>query len=108
MFVYRARRQAGEFSVLGHLVLLSVYEAFSTRLVLRISDLTEKNVFCVSLFLSLVVQGCGGCRTRAIILILILILPRAILPRATLHLRIANQVVMDSRCRGGIVHIRGG
>ena len=31
-----------------------------------------------------------------------------ILARVTLRLRIANQVVMDSRCRGGIVHIRGG
>ena len=31
-----------------------------------------------------------------------------ILARVTLRLRIANQVVMDSRCRGGIVHIRCG
>ena len=55
--------------------------------------------------LFVVVQGRGGCRTRAIILILILIL---ILPRVTLHLRIANHLGEDSRCRGGIVHIRGG
>ena len=38
-------------------------------------------------------------------LILILIL---LLIRITLHLRIANRVGEDSRCRGSIVHIRGG
>ena len=36
--------------------------------------------------------------------ILILIMPRYV----TLHLRIANHLVMDSCCRGGIVNIRGG
>ena len=58
---------------------------------------------CVSLFLSLVLQGCSGFRTCVIILILFLILARA-----TLHRRIANQAGENSRCRGGIVHIRGG
>ena len=41
--------------------------------------------------------------TLSFILILILI-PRCV----TLHLRIANHLVMDSCCRGGIVHIRFG
>ena len=41
--------------------------------------------------------------TLSFILILILI-PRCV----TLHLRIANHLVMDSCCRGGIVHIRCG
>jgi len=64
----------------------------------------EKNreCFVVSLFLSLVLQGCGGFRTRAIILIRILIPAHA-----TLHLRIANRVGEDSCCRGGIVNTRG-
>ena len=57
----------------------------------------------MSLSLSLVLQGCGSFKTRAIILILILILMRAIL-----HVRIANRMVMGSRCRGGIVNIRVG
>ena len=57
-----------------------------------------------SMFLSLLqYKGELALGLCAIILILILIL---ILARVTLHLRIANQVVMDSRCRGGIVHIR--
>ena len=55
------------------------------------------------LVLSSITKGYGGFRTSVIILILILILICV-----TLHLRIANQVVMDSRCRGGIVHIRCG
>ena len=68
---------------------------------------------CVSLSLFSIVQGRGSFRTRAIIPILVLNLIlilnlNLILARATLHLRIANQVEEDSCCRGGIVHIRGG
>ena len=33
---------------------------------------------------------------------------KSLLVRVTLHLRIANQMVMGSYCRGGIVHIRFG
>ena len=43
---------------------------------------------------------------EVILLILILILILNI--TYTLHPRIASQMVMDSRCRGGIVHSRGG
>ena len=53
----------------------------------------------VSLFLSLVLQGCSGFRTCVIILILFLILARV-----TPRVRIANPMVMDSSCRGGIVN----
>ena len=57
----------------------------------------------MSLFLSFL-QGCkSGFRTRVIILILFLILARA-----TLRVRIANQVGEDSCCRGGIVDTGGG
>ena len=56
---------------------------------------------CLSLFSITRLQQLSF-RTRAIILIPILILARAIL-----HLRIANEVVMDSCCRGGIVNTRG-
>ena len=55
---------------------------------------------CLSLFSITRLQQLSF-RTRAIILIPILILARAIL-----HLRIANEVVMDSCCRGGIVNTR--
>ena len=54
------------------------------------------------------------CRYRvltSVILIRILIrilIPILILVRVTLHLRIANQMGEDSRCREGIVHSRGG
>jgi hypothetical protein len=37
-----------------------------------------------------------------------IILPSLLPSRITLHLRIANRVVEDSYCRGGIVHIRCG
>ena len=52
-----------------------------------------------------------GCVSSIIIqrsLTLILILKIHGLARVTLHLRIANHLVMDSYCRGGIVHIRVG
>ena len=46
---------------------------------------------------------------RNLILILIRnIILDLILARATLRVRIANLLVMGSRCRGGIVNIRGG
>ena len=64
----------------------------------------RQNVVYIS-FSLFIIQGCGSFRTCAIILILILIL---ILMRITLHLRIANQVGEDSRCRGGSVHSRFG
>ncbi len=37
-----------------------------------------------------------------------ILIPILILVRVTLHLRIANRLVMDTCCRGGIVHIRFG
>ena len=66
----------------------------------KIHKINLKCGLCLSLF-SLYYKVAGSFRTCAIILILILILPRV-----TLHLRIANQVGEDSRCRGGIVNSR--
>ena len=61
----------------------------------------EKREFLRSALFSLCVCLSVCVLLQVSILILILI-------RVTLHVRIANQVVKGSRCRGGIVNIRGG
>ena len=62
---------------------------------------TEERKCEAFVYVSIIIQ-----RSLTLILNLILILNG--LARVTLHLRIANHLVMDSYCRGGIVHIRVG
>ena len=87
-------------------VITRVYYTFGGWFVIHVFLLSYYNIASVSLAMSLSLALSLSLSNSVITLsfILILILPRYV----TLHLRIANHMVMDSCCRGGIVHIRCG
>ena len=64
----------------------------------RLGTSSRKELMKFCLIVSLCMCACVRVITNFIL----------ILPRVTLHPRTANQVGEDSRCRGGIVHIRVG